>query len=209
MLQGAGNGRAYSDREAAGLASGCGMVAAVGISLLFLACGSRLAWAYTAHVKTVRDGDSLTASGADGALVHVRLYGIDAPEYKQSYGLEAKKRLARLLSRKNVDVEAVDTDRYGRTVALVRREDGVLVNEVMVAEGYAWVYDLYCRQEALCERLRELQDKARAERRGLWQEDDPLRPSDWRKKHNVEEWYKKPVRIVKSFARRVKGAIHR
>jgi len=209
MPEGTGNGRAQSDREAAGFASGCGMIAAAGIFLMFVLCGSSVAWAYTAHVKTVSDGDSLTVSGADGAVVHVRLYGIDAPEYKQSYGLQAKKRLAKLVSRKDVEVEAVGTDRYGRTVALVRREGGVLVNEAMVAEGYAWVYGQYCRQETLCQRLRELQDRARAERLGLWQEDDPLRPADWRREHNVEEWYKTPVWIVKSVARKVKGAIHR
>ena len=160
-------------------------------------------------MKTLRDGDSLTATGPEDALVNLRLYGIDAPEYKQPYGLQAKKRLSKLLARRSFQVEPVETDRYGRTVALVRLEDGTLVNETMVAEGFAWVYDQYCRQEELCQRLRELQNKARDERRGLWSEENPVRPSDWRKEHKVEEWYETPLRVANKLMRKVKVVLHR
>jgi|GEM_PF-6846957 len=38
------------------------------------------ALAFSARVKSVRDGDSVTVAANDGALTHVRLYGIDAPD---------------------------------------------------------------------------------------------------------------------------------
>jgi endonuclease YncB( thermonuclease family) len=167
------------------------------------------ALAYLAHAKTVRDGDSIAAYGPEDALVNLRLYGIDAPEYKQPYGLQAKKRLSKLLGKREFQVEPQDTDRYGRTVALLRLPDGTLVNEVLVAEGAAWVYDQYCREADLCQRLRELQDKARVERRGLWAEDNPTPPWNWRKEHKTEEWYKAPVRAVKRLTHKVKVVLHR
>jgi endonuclease YncB( thermonuclease family) len=167
------------------------------------------ALAYTAHAKTVRDGDSIAAYGPEDALVNIRLYGIDAPEYKQPYGLQAKKRLSKLLGKREFQVEPMDTDRYGRTVALLRLPDGALVNEALVAEGAAWVYEQYCREAELCRHLRELQDTARAERRGLWAEADPTPPWEWRKQHKTEEWYKAPVRAVKRLTHKVKVVLHR
>jgi len=175
------------------------------LALLLLATGTGSA--FNARVKNVVDGDSINVHGPDNLIVHIRLYGIDAPESKQPFGHQAKKRLAKLVARQKVNVEPLDTDRYNRTVALVRLEDGTLVNEVLVAEGLAWVYDQYCHQE-LCQRLLWLQDAARQERRGLWSERDPERPSEWRKEHKVEEWYKVPVRVVKTFIRSVKTVLH-
>ena len=173
-------------------------------SLLLLLCWATVACGYTATLKTLRDGDSFTATGPEDTMVNIRLYGIDAPEYKQPFGLQAKKRLSKLIAHQELHIEPIDTDRYGRTVALVRLDDGTLVNEVLVAEGYAWVYDQYCRKDELCQHLRELQDKAREERRGLWADDNPTRPSDWRKEHKVEEWNKAPARVMKSLVRKVK-----
>ncbi len=165
------------------------------------------AWAWQARTKFVYDGDSLNVVKQDGSLETIRLYGVDAPEVKQPFGYQAKRRLAKLVGRKQLEIEPVDTDRYGRTVALVRLRDGALVNEVVVAEGLAWVYDDYCRQE-LCQRLRGLQDAARSERRGLWSENDPQRPSEWRREHKTEEWYKKPVRVMKAIAKKVRVVLH-
>lgn len=117
------------------------MMEKISVPAVFLAlCLASPAWAFQARTKTVHDGDSLKVQRADKQLVTIRLYGIDAPEFKQAFGQDAKKRLMALVARKNVDIEPVDTDHYGRTVALVRLKDGTLVNEVMVADGLAWVY---------------------------------------------------------------------
>lgn len=165
------------------------------------------AWAFQGRTQNVHDGDSISVSGPDQQTVHVRLYGVDAPEFKQAFGYQAKRRLRQLASRQTLDIEPVDTDRYGRTVALVRSKDGTLINEVMVAEGLAWVYDQYCHQD-LCQHLRDLQEQARQERRGLWADSDPTRPADWRKEHKAEEWYAAPVRALKTVARKIKGVFH-
>jgi len=180
----------------------------IGLALIIVALASP-GWAFEATAKTVRDGDSLTVSGPEGVLVNIRLYGIDAPEYKQAYGYQARKSLSKLLGRKTVQIEPQDTDRYGRTVALVRLPDGTLVNEIMVVEGHAWVYPQYCRQEELCRRLLELEEQARLDKRGLWAENDPERPGDWRKNHKTEEWYKAPVRAMKTIGKKMKSVLGR
>jgi endonuclease YncB( thermonuclease family) len=174
------------------------------VSLFLLALAPTTVLGWIAHTKTVHDGDSITVINADATHVVVRLYGIDAPERKQPFGYQATTRLKKLAARKDLDVEPMDTDRYGRTVALVRLKDGTLLNEVMVAEGLAWVYDDYCRSADLCERLRSLQQRARSEGRGLWSDDSPERPLDWRREHKTEEWYKAPVRALKTIVKKVR-----
>lgn len=72
---------------------------------------------------TVHDGDSFKCAQANGKVVTLRLYGIDAPEAKQPYGQAARKKLVELLSRRKLDAQTMDTDRYGRTVAVVRTVD--------------------------------------------------------------------------------------
>lgn len=169
-----------------------------------LLCLADPAWAYQAKVKNVHDGDSIAVYGPDEQIVNVRLYGIDAPEFKQAYGYQAKTRLRKLAGRKTLEITPVDTDRFGRTVALVYDADGRMLNETMVAEGLAWVYEKYCHKD-LCENLRTLQEAARQERRGLWTDPDPQKPEDWRREHKTEEWYAAPVRAVKKIARKITG----
>lgn len=165
------------------------------------------AGAWESRTKTVRDGDSINVTNGDGVQVNIRLYGLDAPEGKQSFGYQAKKRLAQLVLRKTLQIESVDTDHYGRTVALVRLRDGTLVNEEMVRSGLAWVYGQYCQREDICASLRQAQAEARSAGRGLWTESSPMPPWQWRKEHKTEEWYQAPVRAIKTIVRKIKVVI--
>ncbi len=170
------------------------------VLLLLILCLAAPAWAFVAGTNTVCDGDTLTVLDSKNTIIILRLYGIDAPEIKQAYGPRAKSKVSALATHNVLDVEPVDTDRYGRTVALVRLQDGTLLNEVLVAEGLAWVYAEYCHQD-LCVRLRALEDQARRERRGLWAAANPERPADWRRRHQTEEWYQAPVRVLRGAAK--------
>lgn len=176
------------------------------IPLLLALCAVLLAtapaWAFPARVVSVADGDTIAVVPADGGRLRVRLYGIDAPEHDQRYGKQARRALSAMVRRKTVDVERVDTDRYGRTVALVRLQDGTLVNEELVGMGAAWFYGQYCRRADPCDRLRELEERARAARLGLWAEADPERPSNWRREHKREEPWRLPVRVWRRIVRK-------
>lgn len=177
----------------------------VSLLLLLALTGQALAW--QARVTSVHDGDSLSVVNAEGAKLHIRLYGIDAPEAKQPFGPQAKKALSKLAARKTVVITPMDTDRYGRTVALAHTPDGKLANLVLVRTGYAWVYDQYCARPDLCAELRSAQAAARADRVGLWADPAPTPPWDWRKANKAEEWYVKPLRALKTMANKIKIVI--
>ncbi|MCC7020191.1 MAG: thermonuclease family protein [Ardenticatenales bacterium] len=117
------------------------------------------------------DGDTLVT--ADGRTV--RVIGIDAPETHhpdmdgpQPFGPEAAARMAALVDRRTVRLEAdaVDVDDYGRLLRHVR-VDGRLVAATLAAEGLAYVLVIppNVAHEAA---LRTAEASARAARRGVW-----------------------------------------
>lgn len=127
------------------------------------------------RVDRVVDGDTVYLS--DGAKV--RLYGIDTPERRQPYGLDARDAL-RAMAASPVRIDQMDVDRYGRIVAVVWI-DGQNVNRELVRMGAAWVYDRYCKAD-FCATWETLEDKARKDRRGLWADPDALPPWEWRRR---------------------------
>lgn len=72
---------------------------------------------YSAHVYKIIDGDSILAV-YEGKKLEVRLWGIDAPEYRQAYSRSAAKFLRKLLQGKTVNLLIKDVDKYGRLVAM-------------------------------------------------------------------------------------------
>lgn len=94
-----------------------------------------------ATVARVIDGDTLEL--ADGS--RLRLIGIDTPETVapnhpvECYGREASAKTRELVEGRVVYLEkdVSETDRFGRLLRYVYLEDGRMLNEVLVAEGYA------------------------------------------------------------------------
>lgn len=128
-------------------------------------------------VVGVADGDTLTMLD-NGRPVKIRLANIDAPEKAQAYGQRAKQSLSDLCYGKDASYQAVDVDRYGRTVALVTCE-GVNVNREQVARGLAWVYVRYNKDPS----LPVLEGRARGARLGLWGDPEPTPP--WMFRHSA------------------------
>ena len=135
--------------------------------------------AYQAKLVGIGDGDSLTVL-VQGREKELRLYGIDAPEKKQAFGQKAKGVVTAFCVGKRLDIEEIDQDDYGRSVAWVLA-DGQSVNEMMVASGYAWVYRFFCRDHDRCRKLLELEQAAREAKRGLWRYNNPQPPWEWRR----------------------------
>ena len=73
----------------------------------------------------VRDSDTITAL-RDKQPHKIRLYGIDCPEKRQPLGKRAKQFTSDMVFGKTVGVNRIDTDRYGRTAALVAVDDRLL-----------------------------------------------------------------------------------
>ncbi len=110
-------------------------------------------WAWPSKVISIRDADTITVLTEDKQQVRIRLYGIDAPEGAQAYGKKATQYVKRLLAeRPVVEIDTKDTDRYGRTVAVVFLPDGRNLNEEIVRVGFVWVFTRYCNEVSLCVR---------------------------------------------------------
>lgn len=132
---------------------------------------------YGARVLAVSDGDTITVRHGK-RKERIRLYGIDCPEKLQEYGKQARLLTTKLTTDQTVSVISVHKDRYGRTVAYIILPDGSNLNYKLVAEGCAWWYRQYARKD-LQLAYREL--FARGQRRGLWSNEDPTPPWDFRK----------------------------
>ncbi len=131
---------------------------------------------YSAHVVRIRDGDSLDVR-ADGRTRELRIAEIDSPERGQPWGSRAKRALAALVGDRDVRVELVEVDGYGREVSRLWVE-GACVACALVRDGHAWVYTRYARDPA----LRTLEREARSAKRGLWAlpAADRIPPWQWR-----------------------------
>lgn len=138
-----------------------------------------MADSFIGRVSRVGDGDTLQLLLAeDGPEIRVRLYGLDAPELDQPQGREARDFLARLVLDQEVRVEKQEVDQYGRVVGRVF-SSGLSVNLTLVASGQAWVYEQFC-QEPVCRQMRAEEASARRKKLGLWAQDRPQPPWQWR-----------------------------
>lgn len=129
------------------------------------------------RVVAITDGDTLTLLTADHQQVKIRLAQVDTPEKGQPYASRSKQALADLVFGKQVQVELVDIDRYGRTVGRVLVGDMDVAAE-LVSAGAAWVYRRYATDESLY----ALEEAARNQERGLWglPESQRVPPWEWR-----------------------------
>lgn len=138
-----------------------------------------------AEVLFVKDGDTVDVKWA-GMDVTVRLDGIDCPESQQASGQESTWALIRMIGNKSVELELHGVDDYGRLIATVYVSMGrtsVNVNEHLVENGLAWVYDDYLSHlpEDRQDHLKYLEEIAKSYRRGLWKSTGPTPPSEWRR----------------------------
>lgn len=74
-----------------------------------------------------------------------------------------------------VDLEVRGRDKYGRTLARVM-SNGQDIGEQLVNEGLAWHYKRFDNDAALA----AAEAKARAARRGLWADREPIPPWELR-----------------------------
>ncbi len=134
------------------------------------------------RVVGVADGDTVTVLDASRQQHKIRLMGIDAPEKKMPYGNQSKQSLSDLVFDRQVQVEYSKKDRYGRTLGKII-VDGVDANLEQIKTGMAWHYRQYQREQSVTDRAAyaQAEEEARASKRGLWKDTDPMPPWDWRK----------------------------
>jgi endonuclease YncB( thermonuclease family) len=128
-------------------------------------------------VTEIVDGDTLTLVNASYTY-RIRLVDIDAPELAQPRGKEARTSLFDICGLKRAVAETSgEGDLYGRTLATVTCA-GVNANAAQVRRGWAWVYRRYAPRTS---QLYVEERAARLDRRGLWADDAPVPPWEWRR----------------------------
>ena len=114
----------------------------------------------------VVDGDSLRKDDID-----IRLYGIDAPEFRQTCrdrhdveylcGKQSAGVLRKLVQGQKVSCSSIDTDRHGRAVAVCQVGD-LDINGEMVRQGWAVAYARHSLSYV------RLEAEASRAKRGIW-----------------------------------------
>ncbi len=137
---------------------------------------SKLVYGMVEHVS---DGDTIVVRTKSGERLKVRFYAIDAPEKAQPYGPQSTGILKNLVLNRYVALDVINTDRYGRQVAVVYldRQD---INAEMIKLGAAWHYRYYDKSSNY-NYYEKLEQEARANRRGLWNREYPTPPWEYRK----------------------------
>lgn len=161
-------------------------------SLFFLlALAPAIALAGNCKVIDISDGDTFTCLTDENEQVKVRLAEIDAPEISQPYGDRSKQSLYKLISSEMVKLEVQDTDRYGRSVARVKRVDGIDVNAEQIRSGAAWVYPKYLKDKSLL----VLETEAKNRDLGIWAlpASDQMPPWEWRQTKQTGSASEAPV----------------
>lgn len=144
------------------------------------------------RIVGVSDGDTVTLLTDDLMQRRIRLRGIDAPEKAQAFGNRSKQALSALVFGRRVSVAYSKVDRYDRWVGRITvgaGDSAVDVSRAMIAQGMAWHYAFYEREQPVGERVgdAEAEQTARIERRGLWRDEGAVAPWDFRRADRVNE----------------------
>ena len=148
-------------------------------------------------VVNVVDGDTIDIDVPDGRYdqTRMRLWGIDTPETKSEeygvmyFGPEAAEFTKKFTLRKPVtiyfDGGNNTRDKYGRLLAYAQLPDGRFLNEVLVAEGFAYA-DLRFRH-SFYNKYQQLEAGARSLTKGLWRKVSREQLPEWlqREKPNL------------------------
>jgi len=137
-----------------------------------------------AEVTQVWDGDTLHAE-VQGEDVKIRLIGMDCPEIGEKakpFGNEARKRAAALAEGQDIwlEADAGDTDKYGRSLRYVwlsppadasslEEASKKMLNAILLKEGLAEVMTIPPNTR-WAERFEDLEDDARRNRMGMWEQ---------------------------------------
>ena len=113
-----------------------------------------------------------------GQILKVSLWGIDCPEKDQPRGPDARHFTIDKTLDKPVVIDQIVNQSGGRILGIVVLPDGLTVlNEELIKAGLAWWDE---RHTPTAKDYRSVEIAARAKRRGLWSDSEPVPPWEWR-----------------------------
>jgi micrococcal nuclease len=131
---------------------------------------------FSAQITVVEDGDSFEVITAEKKKIMIRLFAVDCPEDGQAFSTKAKQFVEAQCRNKTLKIVKNTTDPRGRLVADVYLPDGRSLAKELLKAGYAWHYKQYSDDKE----LDKLEQEARKQKKGLWNEANPMSPWDYR-----------------------------
>ena len=134
-------------------------------------------------VEASGGGDILTVHTNDNRNLILQLYGIDCPELGQPYGKEAQQKVYDLVVKPGKPVVVLEErrDSTGQIFATIILHDNTTLNARLLLAGLAWVYTPNCVDTQYCQAMIKLQTKAQSAKIGLWADENPIPPWEWKR----------------------------
>lgn len=131
----------------------------------------------TAKVIGIKDGDTIVVLLKNKTQLTLRLAEVDCPESGQAFGKNAKQFTSKAVFGKEITFEETDEDRWGRTIAKVYYDDNLYLSAEIIRAGMGWWYYRYSDDTS----LGDLENEAKENKRGLWQDPNAISPWEFRK----------------------------
>jgi micrococcal nuclease len=131
-----------------------------------------------AKVVGIKDGDTVVVLDSLNNQTTLRLAEVDCPEKSQPFGTKAKQFTSDKIYLKTIKYVVTDTDRYGRSIAMIYYDvDNKYLSGEIIKAGMGWHYKRYSTSKELA--LFEV--NARKNKIGLWIDNNPIAPWEFRK----------------------------
>jgi len=144
---------------------------------------------YTGTVTKIVDGDTIHVKDDFGNKQIIRLFGIDTPEKRQAFGMEAKAFMASIAENKRVSVDTVNLGKYNRISAIVTVNNQCIAEQLLKA-GLAFASGTNHR---LANHYFALQEQASVKQIGMWKNGKPQNPTLFRRSMNKSVYRNNPL----------------
>ena len=133
---------------------------------------------FTAKVVGIKDGDTVVVLDSLNNQITLRLAEVDCPEKSQPFGTKSKQFTSDQIYLKTIKYVVTDTDRYGRSIAMIYYDvDNKYLSAEIIKAGMGWHYKRYSKSKELA----LFEDNAKKNKIGLWIDNNPIEPSEWRR----------------------------
>ncbi len=130
-------------------------------------------------IVAIKDGDTVVVIDSLNNQITLRLAEVDCPEKNQPFGTKAKQFTSDQVYLKTIKYVVTDTDRYGRSIAMIYYDsDNKYLSAEIIKAGMGWHYKRYSTSKELA----KFQENAKQKKIGLWIDNDPIEPSEFRRK---------------------------
>ena len=156
------------------------------IAIILLGISSRSKGDAEEKVKIARcyDGDTCTTDKGE----KIRLACIDAPERDQPFGKASRNHLKEIIKDRPVKIDRINTDRFGRTIAILYISDRgkwQAVQSLQARAGTVWAFDRFKRNCPIWQSIDREFKIAQSKKIGLFADRQAIEPWIWRQNEKL------------------------